>query len=114
MVLPVLRPSLFRRLERIQKKLNLLPEERVVCDTVLKDPLITSIKGKRSVEQIGIRLDQNLRPTKENAPVLLTDFFSNSLAVEGEEDVQEGAKDVKTTIIPIVSIPLVVRIDVVD
>ncbi|KAF7778490.1 hypothetical protein Agabi119p4_2835 [Agaricus bisporus var. burnettii] len=98
----ILRPSLFRRLERIQKKLNLLPEERVVCDTVLKDPLITSIKGKRSVEQIGIRLDQNLRPTKENAPVLLTDFFSNSLAVEGEEDVQEGAKDVKTTIIPIV------------
>jgi Fanconi-associated nuclease 1 len=94
--------------------LNLPPEERVVYDTILKNPLVTSITGKRSDEQLGLRLDQNLRPMKGNAPVPLSDFFAKAAVLEGEENVQEGAKDVKTVVIPVVSILVVERITVVD
>jgi Fanconi-associated nuclease 1 len=92
----------------MQKKLNLPPEERIVYDTILKNPVTISITGKRSEEQIGMRLDQNLRPTRDNAPVPLSDYFPKLIAPGGKENEQYGAKDVKTIVIPVVSILVVV------
>jgi Fanconi-associated nuclease 1 len=67
------RPSLARRLNRIQRKMKLHPEKWIRCDVALNSPSTVEFVAKRSDQKIGVRLDQNLRPMKGNVPV--SDFF---------------------------------------
>ncbi|KAF9447872.1 hypothetical protein P691DRAFT_705955 [Macrolepiota fuliginosa MF-IS2] len=85
------RPGLARRLERVQKKMKLHPEKRIVCEGVLKSTTEISITAKRSDLHPGVKLDQNLRPMKGSVPLLVSDFFPvKSL---GEEPEKEPEKD---------------------
>lgn len=99
------RPSLARRLERIQKKMKLHPEKWIVCDCILENPATTTITAKRSDSRPGVKLDHNLRPMKGNVPLLVSDFFSvKSPEKSHENDVEEDPTGVKSCVVQLVSI----------
>ncbi|KAF5358415.1 hypothetical protein D9756_001293 [Leucocoprinus leucothites] len=80
------RPSLARRLDRIQKKMKLHPEKWIKCDVILKSPSTIEFKAKRSELKPGVKLDQNYRPMMGNVP-LLTDFFQRAKPPEQEVEI---------------------------
>ncbi len=101
----VVRPSLVRRLGRIEKKMKLHPEKRTPCEGLLKDPVVITINARRTDQRPGVKLDQNLRPLKGDVPLLLSDFFPAKLQEKkpDSEKEKEGPGD-NVTVIQLVSI----------
>jgi len=97
----VSRPSLVRRLDRIQRKMKLHPEEWIRCDVALKSPSTIEFTAKRSDLRPGVKLNQNLRPMMANVP-LLTDYFH--IVKPPEEEVEmPDSKDPNVKVVQLVS-----------
>jgi len=98
----VSRPSLVRRLDRIQRKMKLHPEKWIKCDVALKSPSTIEFTAKRSDLRPGVKLNQNLRPMMANVP-LLTDYFQLVKPPEEEEVEMPDSKDPNVKVVQLVS-----------
>ncbi|KXN91395.1 hypothetical protein AN958_00657 [Leucoagaricus sp. SymC.cos] len=95
------RPSLVRRLNRIQKKMKLHLEKWIKCDVALKSPSTVTFEARRCDFKPGVKLDQRLRPMKGSVPLLVTDFLAPK---SPEKEPEKDSSEPKVTVIQVVAL----------